>query len=108
MGGLGIGAGNRVFSCADPKAVNRRMAAVCTQAKIERHYAPSAGRHSFGMNVMAVPGADLAAAMDAGGWKSAKPLWKHTLIVRTRAGSWRKVRSAERNDWHNFDAAGTA
>ncbi|MCK9553451.1 tyrosine-type recombinase/integrase [Aquamicrobium sp.] len=85
MGGLGIETGKPVFSYTDPKAVNRRMAAVCKRAKIERRSTHSAGRHSFGTNAMAVPGADIKAAMDAGGWKSAK-LFLETYVHSKDAG----------------------
>jgi integrase len=85
MGGLVIEPDKRVFSYTDPKAVNRRMAAVCKRAKIERRSTHSAGRHSFGTNAMAVPGADIKAAMDAGGWKSAK-LFLETYVHSKDAG----------------------
>lgn len=85
MAGLGIAEGERVFRYTDPKAVNRRIAAVCKRAKIEKRSTHSAGRHSFGTNAMAVPGADIKAAMDAGGWKSAK-LFLETYVHSSEAG----------------------
>lgn len=85
MAGLGIEQGKPVFSYTDPKAVNRRIAAVCKRAKIEKRTTHSAGRHSFGTNAMAVPGADIKAAMDAGGWKSAK-LFLETYVHSKDAG----------------------
>lgn len=59
-----------VFRYTDPKAVNRRIAAVCKRAGIEARTTHSAGRHSFGTNAMNLPGASIKAAMEAGGWKS--------------------------------------
>lgn len=85
MAGLGIEKGGRVFSYTDPKAVNKRIAAVCDRAGIERRTTHSAGRHSFGTNAMSVPGADIKAAMDAGGWKSAK-LFLETYVHSKEAG----------------------
>lgn len=85
MAGLGIEEGKRVFSYTDPKSVNKRIAAVCDRAKIERRTTHSAGRHSFGTNAMNVPGADIKAAMDAGGWKSAK-LFLETYVHSKEAG----------------------
>lgn len=76
--------GHPVFSYTDPKAVNRRMAAVCKRAKIDRRSTHSAGRHSFGTNAMAA-GADIKTAMDAGGWKSAK-LFLETYVHSKEAG----------------------
>jgi len=85
MAALGLEDGKPVFSYTDPKAVNRRIAAVCKRAKIERRTTHSAGRHSFGTNAMAVPDADIKAAMDAGGWKSAK-LFLETYVHSHEAG----------------------
>lgn len=85
MAGLGIEDGKPVFSYTDPKAVNRRIAAVCKRAEIEKRTTHAAGRHSFGTNAMAVPGADIKAAMDAGGWKSAK-LFLETYVHSKDAG----------------------
>lgn len=85
MAGLGIAEGQRVFSYTDPKAVNRRIKAVCSRAKIDYRSTHSAGRHSFGTNAMKVPNADIKAAMDAGGWKSAK-LFMETYVHTHEAG----------------------
>lgn len=82
---LDIRDGERVFSYTDPKSVNKRIAAVCTRAGIEKRTTHSAGRHSFGTNAMNVPGADIKAAMDAGGWKSAK-LFLETYVHSHEAG----------------------
>ncbi len=79
--------GVRVFSYTDPKAVNRRIAAVCRRASIPYRSTHSAGRHSFGTNVMAA-GAKIKDAMEAGGWKSAK-LFMETYVHSDEAG--RKV-----------------
>lgn len=75
---------DRVFSYTDPKAVNRRMAAVCKRAKIDRRTTHSAGRHSFGTNAMAA-GAKVKDAMEAGGWKSAK-LFMETYVHSSEGG----------------------
>nr|WP_278376698.1 tyrosine-type recombinase/integrase [Brucella anthropi] len=85
MAALGLEEGKPVFSYTDPKAVNRRIAAVCKRAEIEKRSTHSAGRHSFGTNAMAVPDADIKAAMDAGGWKSAK-LFLETYVHSHEAG----------------------
>lgn len=77
IGALGMTHGSPVFRYTDPKAVNRRIAAVCARAKIEARTTHSAGRHSFGTNAMNVPGASIKAAMEAGGWKSV------SLFLRT-------------------------
>ena len=82
---LDLADAKRVFSYTDPKAVNRRIKAVCKRAKIEPRTTHSAGRHSFGTNAMAVKGADIKAAMDAGGWKSAK-LFLETYVHSKDAG----------------------
>lgn len=81
---LGLKDGERVFSYTDTKAVNRRMAAVCKRAGIERRTTHSAGRHSFGTNAMA-SGAKVKDAMEAGGWKSAK-LFMETYVHSDEAG----------------------
>jgi integrase len=82
MSQLGLRDGERVFSYTDPKAVNRRMAAVCRRAGIERRSTHSAGRHSFGTNAVK---AGVKEAMDAGGWKSAK-LFMETYVHSQEAG----------------------
>nr|WP_272906771.1 tyrosine-type recombinase/integrase [Pseudochrobactrum asaccharolyticum] len=81
---LGAGLNDRVFSYTDPKAVNRRMKAVCQRAGIEPRSTHSAGRHSFGTNVMAA-GARVKDAMEAGGWKSAK-LFMETYVHSHEGG----------------------
>lgn len=81
---LGIELNERVFSYTDPKAVNRRMKAVCVRAEIEPRSTHSAGRHSFGTNVMAA-GARVKDAMEAGGWKSAK-LFMETYVHSDEGG----------------------
>lgn len=85
MAGLGIRDGERVFSYTDRSAVNRRIKAVCERAKIATRSTHSAGRHSFGTNAMAVEAPDIKAAMDAGGWKSAK-LFLETYVHSNEAG----------------------
>ncbi len=82
---LGLVEGEPVFRYTDTKAVNRRIIAVCKRAEIEKRTTHSAGRHSFGTNAMAVPDADIKAAMDAGGWKSAK-LFLETYVHSHDAG----------------------
>lgn len=74
----------RVFSYTDPKSVNRRMKAVAKRAGIAIRTTHSAGRHSFGTNVMA-GGAKVKDAMEAGGWKSAK-LFMETYVHSNDAG----------------------
>lgn len=74
----------RVFSYTDPKAVNRRLKAVAKRAGIAIRTTHSAGRHSFGTNVMA-GGAKVKDAMEAGGWKSAK-LFMETYVHSLDAG----------------------
>lgn len=76
--------GQRVFFYTDPKAVNRRMKAVAEKAKIAVRTTHSAGRHSFGTNVMA-GGAKVKDAMEAGGWKSSK-LFMETYVHSNEAG----------------------
>lgn len=76
--------GERVFYYTDPKAVNRRMKAVAEKAKIAVRTTHSAGRHSFGTNVMA-GGAKVKDAMEAGGWKSSK-LFMETYVHSNEAG----------------------
>ncbi|MBX5206738.1 tyrosine-type recombinase/integrase [Rhizobium sp. NZLR11] len=83
--GLGLQEGERVFSYTERASVNRRMAKVCERAGITRRSTHSAGRHSFGTNAMSVEGADIKAAMDAGGWKSAK-LFLETYVHSKDAG----------------------
>lgn len=82
---LGLVEGERVFSYTERNSVNRRMAKVCERAGIARRSTHSAGRHSFGTNAMAVEGASIKAAMDAGGWKSAK-LFMETYVHSKDAG----------------------
>lgn len=82
--GLNVGLEDRVFSYTDPKAVNRRMKAVCKDAKIEPRTTHSAGRHSFGTNAMS-GGAKLKDAMEAGGWKSAR-LFVETYVHSSEGG----------------------
>ena len=76
--------GERVFSYTDPKAVTRRMKAVARRAGIAERTSHSAGRHSFGTNVMAA-GAKVKDAMEAGGWKSAR-LFMETYVHADEAG----------------------
>jgi integrase len=83
--GLGLQDGERVFSYTERASVNRRMAKVCERAGIQRRSTHSAGRHSFGTNAMSVEGASIKAAMDAGGWKSAK-LFMETYVHSKDAG----------------------
>lgn len=85
IAGLGLEAGKPVFSYTDSKAVNKRIKAVCIRAGIEPRTTHSAGRHSFGTNAMNLPGANIKAAMDAGGWKSAK-LFMETYVHSKEAG----------------------
>jgi integrase len=84
LAALGIRKGENVFLYTDPKAVNRRMKAVAKRAGIEERTTHSAGRHSFGTNVMNA-GARVKDAMDAGGWKSAK-LFMETYVHTSEAG----------------------
>lgn len=65
--------------------MNKRIAAVCDRAEIEKRTTHSAGRHSFGTNAMNLPDADIKMAMDAGGWKSAK-LFLETYVHSKNAG----------------------
>lgn len=74
----------RVFGYTDPKAVNRVMKRVAKRAGIDERTTHSAGRHSFATNTLAA-GADIKAAMDAGGWKSAK-LFMETYVHSSAAG----------------------
>lgn len=74
----------RVFGYTDPKAVNRVMKRVAKRAGIAERTSHSAGRHSFATNTLAA-GADIKAAMDAGGWKSAK-LFMETYVHSSEAG----------------------
>lgn len=76
--------GEPVFRYTEPSAVNRRMAAVCERAGIERKGTHAAGRHSFGTNALNA-GAHVKAAMEAGGWKSAK-LFLETYVHADGAG----------------------
>ena len=84
ISGLNPREGARVFSYTDPKAVNRRMKSVAKRAGIAERTTHSAGRHSFGTNVMAA-GAKVKDAMEAGGWKSAK-LFMETYVHSNEAG----------------------
>lgn len=84
MAGLDLREGEPVFRYTEPSAVNRRMAAVCERAGIERKATHAAGRHSFGTNAMNA-GAHVKAAMEAGGWKSAK-LFLETYVHADGAG----------------------
>lgn len=81
---LGISEKERVFGYTDPKAVNRVMKRVAGRAGIDPRSTHSAGRHSFGTNAIA-GGAPIKAAMDAGGWKSAK-LFMETYVHSQEAG----------------------
>lgn len=85
---LGLREGEPVFRYTDPKAVNRRMAAVCRRAGIVVRTTHSAGRHSFG--TIAVK-QGVKEAMDAGGWASAR-LFMETYVHSEEAG--RKVAAA--------------
>lgn len=71
MGALGIEDAAPVFRYTDRCAVTRRMKEVCKRAGIEPRSSHAAGRHSFGTNAMK-GGARVKAAMEAGGWKSAR------------------------------------
>lgn len=82
---LGLEDDMPVFSYTDSKSVNKRIAAVCRRAGIEKRTTHSAGRHSFGTNAMNVPEPNIKAAMDAGGWKSAK-LFMETYVHSKDAG----------------------
>lgn len=82
---LGTAEGARVFSYTDRSAVNRRIKEVCKRAGILPRSTHAAGRHSFGTNAMAVDQPDIKAAMDAGGWKSAK-LFLETYVHSKEAG----------------------
>jgi len=84
MAALGLADGKRVFGYTDPKAVNRRMAAVCKRAGIPRRSTHSAGRHSFDTITMA-NGARIKDAMEAGGFKSVK-LFMETYVHSSEAG----------------------
>lgn len=86
LGALGLSDDQPVFRYTDPKAVTRRMKAVAERAKIPARTSHSAGRHSFGTNAMTVPGASVKAAMDAGGWKSAR-LFLETYVHASDAGA---------------------
>lgn len=78
-------AGAPVFRYTDPSAVTRAMGRVCSRAGIARRGTHAAGRHSFGTNVMRLPGARVKAAMEAGGWKSAR-LFIETYVHDADAG----------------------
>jgi integrase len=84
MGGLGIEDGERVFRYTDRSSVNRAIARVCRRAGIEARTTHSAGRHSFGTNVIAL-GADVKRGMEAGRWKSAR-LFLETYVHSDEAG----------------------
>lgn len=75
---------DRVFSYTDPKAVNRRIHAVCKRAGIARRSTHSAGRHSFATNAID-GGAGIKDVMDAGGWKTAR-LFMETYVHSHDAG----------------------
>ena len=81
---LNPGDDDRVFSYTDPKAVNRRIKAVCKRAGIEARSTHSVGRHSFATNAIR-SGADVKDAMDAGGWRTAK-LFMETYVHSHKAG----------------------
>lgn len=81
---LGAGDDDRVFSYTDPKAINRRMQAVCARAGIPYRSTHSAGRHSFATTAME-SGVDVKDAMDAGGWKTAR-LFMETYVHSHNAG----------------------
>lgn len=85
IAGLGLKDGERVFGYTDPKAVNRRMKAVCTRAGIPVRTTHSAGRHSFGTIVYNSTG-NAKVAMDGGGWKSAR-LFMETYVHSGDAGA---------------------
>lgn len=84
MGALGLENGEPVFRYTDRCAVTRRMKAVCERAGIEPRSSHAAGRHSFATNAMK-GGAKIKAAMEAGGWKSAK-LFLETYVHDDSAG----------------------
>lgn len=84
MAALGLRDGHPVFFYTDPGAVRRAMARVAKRAGIDERLTHSAGRHSFGTNALAMTG-DIRAAMDAGGWKSAR-LFLETYVHSTEAG----------------------
>jgi len=73
---LGLRRGEPVFRYTDPKAVNRRIAAVCARAGIPVRTTHSAGRHSYGTNAVK---AGVKEAMEGGGWKSAR-LFMETYV----------------------------
>ena len=106
MGALGLVEGEPVFRYTDPKALVRRMKAVCARARIDVRTSHSAGRHSFGTNAIK-EGADVKKAMEAGRWKSAN-LFLKTYVHSEEAGRrvaeifdrkigpcWRKIDTAE-------------
>lgn len=84
MAALGVEEGEPVFRYTDRCAVTRRMKEVCKRAEIEPRSSHAAGRHSFGTNAMEA-GAHVKAAMEAGGWKSAK-LFLETYVHADSAG----------------------
>lgn len=79
IGALNPQRGQPVFRYTDATAVNRAMGRVCKRAGIEHRSTHSAGRHSFATNAMLLPGARVKAAMEAGGWKSAR-LFMETYV----------------------------
>lgn len=85
IAGLGLEDGKRVFGYTDPKAVNRRMKAVCKRAGIAVRTTHSAGRHSFGTIIYNRTG-NTKVAMDGGGWKSAR-LFMETYVHSSDAGA---------------------
>jgi integrase len=60
-----------VFRYNSRYSVNERIKAVCMRANIPYKSSHACGRHSFATNAIAL-GADIAVAMEAGGWKSSK------------------------------------
>jgi integrase len=84
IGALGVRDGEAVFRYTDRCAVTRRMKKVCSRAGIPPRSSHAAGRHSFGTNAMK-GGARVKAAMEAGGWKSAK-LFLETYVHDDSAG----------------------
>lgn len=84
LAGLSMRAREPVFRYTDPKAVNRRIKAVCARAGIGYRPTHSAGRHSFGTNAIAA-GIDVKTAMEAGDWRSAN-LFVGTYVHANEAG----------------------
>lgn len=84
IGALRFEPSSPVFLYTDPGAVRRAMERVAKRAGIDVRRTHSAGRHSFGTNALAKTG-DIKAAMDAGGWKSAR-LFLETYVHSSDAG----------------------